>query len=449
MAFLQSNCSLDIISVSSMYNRTENYIFGHSYETFITRFDYIFHGLAITFLVIFGLFGNILSLLVLSRPKRWKCINYYLVILAVWDTALLFSSFLLYACGTLIFGKLPVYGSYVKLYPYFYFFSNVASTGSVWVVVMLTVERYVAIANPLKHKTLTSSRFRAKTILTIVSLMAVAFNIPRIFDIENILCADLDGNLLNAVKSTDLYSDFWFHIFYKVVCGILFLSLGPFLVLTTLTIHMFLKLRQATLARRLLSNLSLYRNGDSSNGRRSGAKDYLKVSTSSPVTTTATSRRCDKKQRTSLEYMSLIVVLKFVVCYCLPTVLDLCELFMYREDFSKLTILITLSNVFVVFNSSCNFVIYCVFGKSFRYVMKKFICRSCVSCFGKSFVVRCFPFLNSSLTDGQLVSLSGLSTVNNTKSQTCHSPDGKNSRLDVSAVIKSDISYEVSRDLWV
>src|SRR5690349_20047627 len=70
-------------------------------------------------LVIFGIMINILSIVVL-RSLRKRSIQNFLIALAVWDILLLLSAFFLYSLSTIIYGRRPLLGSYVFVYPWAY-----------------------------------------------------------------------------------------------------------------------------------------------------------------------------------------------------------------------------------------------------------------------------------------------------------------------------------------
>lgn len=352
--------------------------------------DYILHGVVITVLVCFGCFGNTLTIFVFTRPRHWPCLNYYLVVLALWDIALLLSAFLLFASPTLMYGNMPIFGTYVLIYPYFYVFSNLTLIGSLWIVVMLTVERFLAIYRPLQHRTFMNNHTRVKSILTMVSFLAVAYNIPRFFDLTIVTCLDDDGNYQTKVDKTWLYKDWYYHTFYKVIGNLLFVYAGPFLVLTTLTIFICIEIRRATMSNRVVLSLPVTNCGPSSNGSTTNNLIGKKISLRRTVLVLSKHQSSKdinygRQQSTNVNLMSMIVVSKFLCCYSLPTILDICELSMSEESFNNLSLLVSLGNVFVVFNSSCNFLIYFSFGKSFRECLLRCLRNALVIIFNNKF----------------------------------------------------------------
>lgn len=51
-------------------------------------------------------------------------------------------------------------GGYSYIIPYVYYLVQATLIGSVWVVMVLTVDRYLALCYPLKHKTLSPKKIR-------------------------------------------------------------------------------------------------------------------------------------------------------------------------------------------------------------------------------------------------------------------------------------------------
>lgn len=73
--------------------------------------------------------------------------------LTIWQTAVLFSTFFLNCLPVLLYGERVVFGSYVYIYPYAYTVANTTFTGSVWIVLSLTVDRFLALCYPFTHQT--------------------------------------------------------------------------------------------------------------------------------------------------------------------------------------------------------------------------------------------------------------------------------------------------------
>uniref|UniRef100_A0A915MUE3 G protein-coupled receptor n=1 Tax=Meloidogyne javanica TaxID=6303 RepID=A0A915MUE3_MELJA len=68
-----------------------------------------------------------------------------LISLACWHSALLCNAFVLYCLPTLLWGSVISTGPYVHLYPPTYMLANATHTGTVWIVLALTLDRYLAL----------------------------------------------------------------------------------------------------------------------------------------------------------------------------------------------------------------------------------------------------------------------------------------------------------------
>lgn len=77
-----------------------------------------------------------------------------------WQTALLCNGFLLYCLPTLLYGHIVSTGTYVYLYPCVYALANVTHTGSVWIILTLTIDRYLALCQPLKYRAIGNKKFK-------------------------------------------------------------------------------------------------------------------------------------------------------------------------------------------------------------------------------------------------------------------------------------------------
>lgn len=342
---------------------------------------FLCYGIFGTFLIVFGLMGNSLIIVVFLRPKLWACQNYYLIVLAIWDSALLVSSFTQFSLWVLndSKGAIRLHGDYqAYILRYAYICINTTMTGCIWMIVTVTIERYLAISSPLRHRTLNNSG-RAKTSLIGVSMLAVFFNLSRALEVTVRVCC-ATGTVefgVAVVGPTELSQSPVYFIFYRVFVGLFLVYLCPLIILTTLTTLMSIAIRQATLQRRHMSHGNI-EPVTSSNGSR------VSEPTSLIQTVRFRMRRSDRRRGScanqvdsSVNKTLMAVLVKFLLCYSTPAALDLCGLLMpldmyYSTWMEYVTIA---SNMLVIFNSSCNFAIYFISGKRFRAEIKYLLCR--------------------------------------------------------------------------
>lgn len=297
------------------------------------------YGVIMTVLIILGLVGNGVTICVFLSPRIWSCLSFYLVALATWDSALLISSFTQWSLWSLWHRKaIPLIGRHVILLRVSYFLVNVTLTGCVWVTVCLTVERYLAILIPLRHRTLNNAT-RAKILIAVISILAILVNISRFFEVD-IVHDQLFYQLPNSsefipfpfIMRSTLRDNIFYFIFYRVLAASLLIYVVPCGVLLFLTVQMCWSIRSAIQQRQQICSQQKF---DSEN---------------------SVMRKSQSSQNTNITL--IIVLFKFLFCYALPTVIDLIELFGQQYLSESIEKLIVVSNLLVVFNSASNFYIY-------------------------------------------------------------------------------------------
>jgi hypothetical protein len=111
--------------------------------------------------------------------------------------------FLLAICFWLIFVCISRYQTSISVYviPIVYGMIGVARTGSVYLTMSVTLERYFAIVRPL-------SAFRMKRCLVPISItFAIVYNIPRFFELERYVFKYTNETLVRAtpLRENPLY----------------------------------------------------------------------------------------------------------------------------------------------------------------------------------------------------------------------------------------------------
>lgn len=126
----------------------------------------------IPILVIFGVLGNILSVCVFFYTKLRKLSSsYYLSSLAVSDTVFLITVFIAWLELVKIYWFITQWVCKITMY-----LTYVSSFLSVWLIIVFTIERFVAVRYPLLRQSLCTTS-RAKfiiTLLVIISLLSYA-----------------------------------------------------------------------------------------------------------------------------------------------------------------------------------------------------------------------------------------------------------------------------------
>ncbi|CAK5095316.1 unnamed protein product [Meloidogyne enterolobii] len=252
--------------------------------------------------VLSGIVLNALCVLVFVRLRNaGSCsppiIHYYLISLACWHSALLCNAFVLYCLPTLLWGSVISTGPYVHLYPPTYMLANATHTGTVWIVLALTLDRYLALCMPFKHR-IFSKRSRVKRLVVGLSILAILFSLPRFFEVATAVeCINtskpqfppttkipqlINNSLINSsssipslilsspthssssspiiiecisyVQRTGLPQNQLYRSFYHILLGSTFVTILPGLLTFILTLRITIALGEAQRSRKRLSS---------------------------------------------------------------------------------------------------------------------------------------------------------------------------------------------------
>lgn len=265
--------------------------------------------------------------------------------------------------------------------------------------VVLTVERYVAVTKPF-HTRISSPRRRAKLISATLSLTAVLYNIPLIFELlitgttfeNNIDFSDSSAHEVTASKKDVIYfwtvetapfrSNFYYQTIYRVVGNLLFISLVPFVIISTLTMKIVFVVRRTNRER------AYYRRalGGPSSGTTTAAA--TSTVTSSPSTcsvklpgggphshsaTAAANAASSTAAATYGNVLLTVFVIKFLICYTLPFALNVLELLLPSNAFrtAELMWVTDVSDFLVILDSVSNAFLYFSWRRRIRFYKKR------------------------------------------------------------------------------
>lgn len=111
-------------------------------------------GVVLNIVGVIGILGNVLSMVILSRPQMRSSINYLLIGLARCDTVLIITSILLFGFRSIYpyTGYFFVYNYYIypHIAPFVFPLAMIAQTASIYLTLMVSLERYVAVCHPLR-----------------------------------------------------------------------------------------------------------------------------------------------------------------------------------------------------------------------------------------------------------------------------------------------------------
>ena len=364
-------------------------------------YDFIIEAVLMGVLCLFGFAGNSVSTVCLLRDRSKTATPFLLVSLGIADTLFLATVFalrVLTSIDTFAYSlpwlqpAVPYLGKYV--YPT----AILAETGTIYLTILVTVNRYVSVCWPYRASELCSLR-SARIHVAAITLFAVIYTLPRYFeydivpaDIEvvdngtvglsnlqsvpplNTTMLDVDWsnghqNLseIGAFNATTFrqvktsvaeltYQSTWlaqhpiYRLLYKNLLYFLLLFLFPLLSLTFLNQRLIVELRRTRKRRARMR---------SGGGRRLGE---------------AESARSEE----DITLMLIVVVIVFVVT---QTPAAVTQIISSTIDLRRLVcpspffFFERLSDLLVVTNSSVNFIIYCLCSRRFRAALTNLVCR--------------------------------------------------------------------------
>uniref|UniRef100_A0A0N4ZYB4 G_PROTEIN_RECEP_F1_2 domain-containing protein n=1 Tax=Parastrongyloides trichosuri TaxID=131310 RepID=A0A0N4ZYB4_PARTI len=317
-------------------------------------FSFLVNGILTSICFFTGVFLNSVCIYIFrqhAKEHTAPVIHYYLITLTLWQTGVLINGFLLYSFPNIYriyFGSLE---SYQLVYPYVFAGANITMVATVWVILALTVDRYLALCKPLKHRYI-GKRSRVKRIMILVSILSFLYNIPRFFEIVTKQLCTIKNNEKSCkyyVDRTAFAHNSLYHISYKIISQLLFVSLVPCFILFVLTMKISIAIRHAILRRKKL------------------CPDMAEMNKTYKM-----SKPLSKEHKANI--MLVLVIVKFLIATILPTTCDIIEKIVGANVFQEsyfATIVVDISNFLIVLNCSTNFWVFLFYGQRFRKYCKK------------------------------------------------------------------------------
>ncbi|KHJ48874.1 7 transmembrane receptor [Trichuris suis] len=185
-----------------------------------------------TFIALLGIMANIATALVLKRPNMRSPSNIYLKALAMCDCFLLITAVLLYSVEYVYeyFESVQLYKAWFSYVRYCYPLSNAAQTGSIYITMSVTVERYLAVVHP-KRVHLSCKVSTTTPVVAGVVIFAVLFNLSKVFEISVVEYPQCKGFGSLSLEATPLLSNEIYRLVYTLWLSQLVQVLIPFLTL--------------------------------------------------------------------------------------------------------------------------------------------------------------------------------------------------------------------------
>lgn len=288
-----------------------------------------------------GIVGIILTVIVLSHKNMSTSTNCYLTSLAITDMC-----FLVFAGIKFIELLLSDEGHYLymAISNYIHILIETFLLASVWLTVMLAIERYIAICHPLRAMSICTVK-RARFIILGIFLFSFACRAPNFFKYRIITFED--GCLQKEVvffEKTALGSDETYRKVYAWTINCFICALIPFSVLLFLNGCLIREIHRST--------------------------NYLRyhLAIDSNVQTIITS------EEVKITMMLISVIIVFFVCSAPYVIWHAVTAILLDTFFVHFKLLQDITNLLLALRSSFNFVLYCWFSEKFWNTFKRTFC---------------------------------------------------------------------------
>ena len=294
------------------------------------------------FLSVFGLIGNALSIAVLRRDRDKKNMtNWLLQTLALADCLYLIACIFFQVIKGIkdITDWCPGLNKvFPYMEPYIWAFASISQTITVWLVMLVTVDRYIAVCKPLKTQLRTIQR--AKMAVAVVIALGILYNIPRFLERQIIISTDpCTGLTVVKSRKTALRQNMLYFLIYKTIMYFVFRTIGPLIILVGLNLRLIKALQEV----------------------RRKHRDLTK----------------SNRHRENITLMLVVVVSVFIICeipdLTLRIVFSLISFI--KVDITTLRYFNCITNALLTVNSSTNFLIYCLIGHKFRKILRQMCCK--------------------------------------------------------------------------
>lgn len=329
-------------------------MFVHSYEVLLMNYhDYRVSKTLLLYmppiLLFIGTVGNLFSFFILRQSMTRVSTYFYLAVLSLADLMVLYIGLLRRWTGELT--GVDVKDRNVWLCKLIVTVGYFCSDFSVWLIVAVTVERYIAVCHPLQATILCSVQ-KARTVSIIMLLSFVVLNIHFMWTLD----------LTETSTNASTFGTCQAHVLHSFVLDEVWpwldAAIYSFVPCFILSILNFLIIRQVLMARRFRCQLQ---------NCKSGRNNQLH-------------KRLPTEGSIKLTLMLLAVSFTFMIT-TLPNNISLIVTAMWdNEDYTleqiaRLALVKTVTEMLMYANHSMNFFLYCATGKKFRRNIERLICR--------------------------------------------------------------------------
>ncbi|GMR34132.1 hypothetical protein PMAYCL1PPCAC_04327, partial [Pristionchus mayeri] len=165
------------------------------------NFSFRVNGMLTWGVTLFGFFGTYLLLSQIRNSRLFsRRLSIHMAMLCLWDAIMLMSCLLTYCFPSLIYHITPFYGPIAYILFIFQPVASACVSAGIWQVLIITLERYLAVTRPLEQRTLKAQ----------FGLRSICFAIVVGVGVLNILPVPFDRALVPCFELTDTASvNFW------------------------------------------------------------------------------------------------------------------------------------------------------------------------------------------------------------------------------------------------
>ena len=213
-------------------------------------YQFILHTVIIGTLVVVGVIGNSLAFAVFWKGNFKTSTSFLFMCLALVDSAMLLTAFVVRSIKPFVdyTGYMSSY-RYINPYVAAYVFPLhlIPRTATVWVTVLITVNRYIIVCMPLRASqwcTLSKTKLQ----LAVVLLLAVLYNVPGFFEDNIIHVASNDSTTVIGYEESEMVTDVY-RVVYDAIAYAVFIIIPPTCILALLNFRLIkaLKTRRSNL----------------------------------------------------------------------------------------------------------------------------------------------------------------------------------------------------------
>ncbi|XP_014279580.1 G-protein coupled receptor daf-37 [Halyomorpha halys] len=293
---------------------------------------------------IIGLFGNVMTIVVLTRKRMSGSTNTYLTALAVSD--LLYLIFYMTLCLEHHMSD-SKYLLYWKYWRFAVWFADATVGISTWLTVSFTLERYIAVCHPLKGKVVCTEA-RARKVIGCVVMFCLLSTVTTPFEWNAQININPETNKTSPIHHSSLGNNKTYKTIFYWFSGITFVFI-PLILLGTLN---YLLINAVRISQKKRKNLT------EGNSR----KNYK------------------EKQENKITIALVAVVFLFLLCQG-PSAITLILGIFYspKIDTDGYNIVHAFGNIFnllLAVNAAFNFLLYCAMSDKYRQTMYRTFCPS-------------------------------------------------------------------------